>query len=535
MPSAQYQRTYRKRRKALGGARLTVSAEDRAGSLAVLSPPPPAADPIAALAAWVAGRLVTPPGHPRSGEPMTLPAFAVEFFAEALKPGIREAGLYCARKNGKSAILAALVLAHLAEDGPLRSPGWRAGVASINRDKAAELWAQARAIAEASGLQGIRFGKVPRLAESPWGKAEFLSADRSAGHAAGYDICVYDEIGLAPERGRDLAAGLLSSTSARDGRLIAISVIGDSPLSREMIERRDDPAVVVHVYQAPEKCALDDESAWRAANPGLGTIKSEGYMRDMARRAQFAPNEQANFRCYDLNQIGVPGREMIVDVQSWELVATQPRPERSGPFFVGLDAGGSASMTAAAIFWPAVGRLEVYGGYGDVPSLRDRGQSDGLGTRYCRMAERGELRTWPGKVTPVSDFIAWIAELLDGAQPTLALADRYRQGECEDGLRAAGVNWPMEWRAQGAGKDGSADVRAFQRAVLSRSLRPGENLLLASAIADSIIRYDGNGNPALDKARRKGRIDALSAAVLAVGAGERATARPMGAWSMAVA
>ena len=71
--------------------------------------------------------------------------------------------------------------------------------------------------------------------------------------------------------------------------------------------------------------------------------------------------------------------------------------------------------------------------------------------------------------------------------------------------------------------------------MLSRTLRPGENLLISSAIADSIIRYDGNGNPALDKARRKGRIDALSAAVLAVGAGERATARPQSEWSMAVA
>ena len=151
------------------------------------------------------------------------------------------------------------------------------------------------------------------------------------------------------------------------------------------------------------------------------------------------------------------------------------------------------------------------------------------------MAERGELRTWPGKVTPVGPFLAWVCELLDGAQPTLALADRYRQGEAEDALAAAGVRWPMEWRAQGAGKDGSADVRSFQKAVLSRTLRPDESLLLASAIADSIIRYDGNGNPALDKARRKGRIDALSAAVLAVGAGERATARPMGEWSMAVA
>ena len=36
-----------------------------------------------------------------------------------------------------------------------------------------------------------------------------------------------------------------------------------------------------------------------------------------------------------------------------------------------------------------------------------------------------------------------------------------------------------------------------------------------------MLRYDGNGNPALHKGRQKGRIDALSAAVLAVGLGSR--------------
>ena len=44
---------------------------------------------------------------------------------------------------------------------------------------------------------------------------------------------------------------------------------------------------------------------------------------------------------------------------------------------------------------------------------------------------------------------------------------------------------------------------------------------MVSAITESRLRYDGNGNPALDKGRQKGRIDALSAAVLAVGLGSR--------------
>ena len=43
---------------------------------------------------------------------------------------------------------------------------------------------------------------------------------------------------------------------------------------------------------------------------------------------------------------------------------------------------------------------------------------------------------------------------------------------------------------------------------------------MRKAIADSSIRYDEAGNPALLKASEKGRIDALSATVIAAGLAE---------------
>ena len=108
---------------------------------------------------------------------------------------------------------------------------------------------------------------------------------------------------------------------------------------------------------------------------------------------------------------------------------------------------------------------------------------------YRRCLDRGELRTWPGRVTPAGPFLEWVAELLDGESVVLALADRYRQAEAKDALDAAGVSWPVEWRAQGSGKDGSADIRAFQRAVEGGSLRPGGSLALAAALRESEVRH----------------------------------------------
>ena len=531
-PSAEYQREYRRRRKEAGG-RLTRPVERKppAPSVALAGPKPPR-DPAGAVAAWAKARLKVPPGHANAGQPMALPPFAVAFFREALAPGIREAGLFCARKNAKSAVLAVLILAHLADDGPLRRAGWRCGVASINKEKSAELWKQCSDIALASGLlagngdRSLSFGKVPRVARSKWGEAEFLSADKTAGHASGFDLAICDELGLFPERGRALVAGLRSSTSARDGRLLAISILGASPLSREMVKRADDPACVVHLFEAPKGCALDDEAAWRAANPALGTVKSIAYMRDMARLAKANPAEQPSFRAFDLNQPASPSRLPIVTMDSWESVAMREQPARAGAVYVGFDLGGSVSLTAAALYWPAVGRLEVYAACGDEPDLLARGEADGVGDRYEAMRRLGDLRTFPGRVTPVGPFLGWICEALAGERPAAVVLDYYRRAEALDALDKAGLSWPIEWRRTGAGPDGFADVRAFQRAVYGGLLRPGLNLALESAILESDLQPDRNGNPVLDKARQRGRIDPLSAAVLAVGAGERMGAGP---------
>ena len=47
-----------------------------------------------------------------------------------------------------------------------------------------------------------------------------------------------------------------------------------------------------------------------------------------------------------------------------------------------------------------------------------------------------------------------------------------------------------------------------------------ESMALSTAIANSVIRRDENGNPGLSKAKSRGRIDLLSAAVIGCGLAE---------------
>ena len=509
----------RRRVYASGRERLRAfRARQRAESAHRLDAPTPAvvalidhADPVAALAEWARTTLIIPAGHPRSGEPLELLPFAESWLRDTWTT--HESALSTARKNAKSAICAILALGYLC--GPLRRPGWRGAISSISKEKAGELRRQVREISEASGLDvRIRRSPYPGVIESSTGSLDTLSADRSAGHSSGYDLVIVDETGLLPERSRELLAGLRSSVSARNGKIRHISIRGYSPLFREILE---NPATKAHIFAAADECDVDDKAAWRAANPALGVVKSTAYMRSEVERIRAVPSDEASFRALDLNLEISPTREMVCQPSDLKSCFAETIEYR-GPCFLGFDIGEAGSGTAAAAYWPATGALKTWLGFGGTPSLKDRSKRDGAD--YPAMERRGELRVYAGRTVPIAAFVADLLVALAGAKVRGAYADAYRSAELKDTVR-----WPLTIVRSGTGPDGSQAVRAFQSAVLTGALSLRSNLSLASAIKESTLRRDGNGNPALDRARSAGRIDVLSAAILAVGAGSKPRAR----------
>ncbi len=488
--------------------------------------------PVDRLAAWAQNVLRVPPGHPAVGEPMVLPDYGRRFLADAMQDQIREALLTMSRKNGKSAIVAVLVLGYLA--GPLRAAGWRGAVCSINKQKAYELVRQARDIAAASGLTGLTFYRTPapgRIEADHGGSLDILAADAAAGAASGYDLVIVDELGLMLEKDRELLSGLKSSTSARDGKFLAITIFGKGPFVPEMLERKDDPAVAVHAYMPDEAADPLDPATWAAGNPGLNAIKSERYMVDRARLVRGNTSDTKLFAAEDCNIPSEPLGEMICTVGEYlEVVEREvaEQPPREGPAVVSVDAGGSTSMTAVVVAFPVTGRVEVYGAFPGDPDLLARGRHDGVGRRYQKLADLGQLRTYPGRSTPVTELLRDVAADLQGVRVLALGADRFRQSDVQDFLHDAGLRWSCIWRGTGASAtaDGSADIRAFQRCVLDQTITVCVGVdLLSVAIAESEIRRDPGGNPALNRARVRGRIDALQAAVIAAGLTEQHRAR----------
>ena len=511
-------RAYRKRNP--DAVRDTETHTETAAEVAKV----PRKDWAATLIKWAAETLTIPSGM-LAGKPFVFEDWQQEWLHAALAPGLRVSCQSVGRKNAKTGQAAVIALAFLA--GPLNFPGWRGATCSLTGRHAKELAHALVGTAEASGLgHTVKYLVSPapgRVVGLNGAELQVLAADKAGGESLSNDLAILDEIGLYDaDKKRELVYGLRSSLSARDGLMLCISVRGDSELFSEFAKiAPEDSSIFWREWAAPEHCALDDPAAWKAANPGLGSIKSLAYMQESARMALALPAYENEFASRDLNLPRSPNVEPIIGAAAWQkcLVSRAKMPPREGPCVLGFDAGASASMTAAAALW-SNDRLEVWAGFPASVSLRRRGRMDNVGSLYETMSNRGELRIFGGMATPIEPFLEWVRDELGDTTIAAFGCDRYRQKELVSALQEILPGTPQAWRGTGASTtaDGSHDVRAFQQACQKgRLFTDNKALLMTAAVAKSKLRYDSAGNPALDKITAKARIDSLQAAVIACG------------------
>ena len=494
-------------------------AAQREEKKVALTYPPVPDDEAGALIEWARKSLITPPGHHLEGTAMTLPDYGEKFIRDALAKDCKDSLLCMGRKSGKTAIIAILVLGHLV--GPLRRRGWRCALASTSRETAGELRGQIEAIATASGLAGIAFWKRSSPAITTDGASvDVLSADRNAAIARGADLVCVDEIGKYQEKDRELLNSLRASLAAKHGRFIALSIWGDGPHVPEFVARRDHEGVSVHLYQPALDSKIGDEEAWHQGNPSLRAgVKNLSHMRAALKRVQSSVGDQSFFRAEEMNLPGSSSKELIVTVEDWRrcTVSRLELPPREGRAWLGLDCGGSSSITAACCIFEN-GRAEFFAALPATPSLEDRGATEGCGSLYKQAWDRQELSTFSGRVTPVADFVRAVVAKLSGVEIEAGASDRFRKAEVQQILEdpKTGIEFEWEFVPMGCGERGSADVRAFQKLVLEADIKTLPNLLFAHGLSSAIVRRDGNSNPGLERSG-KGRIDLVSAAVLAAG------------------
>lgn len=265
----------------------------------------------------------------------------------------RRALIGLGRKNGKSLLGSAIALHGLVEGGW----GQEVYAAAGDRQQARIVFGEARwQVANSPALSGLC--KVYRDAielQSTGSVFRVLSADAKLAQGWNPSLVIFDEVHVQPTD--DLWDALTLGSGARvDPLVVGITTAGhdlDTLCGRLYGYGRrvasgelDDDAFGFWWWEAPDGCALNDQAAWRAANPNLAEELLD--VEDMV--ASVRQTQELAFRRYRLNQ-WTRASSSWLPPGAWAACEDgTARIDRSQPFVAGLDMAlkhDTAAMVAA--------------------------------------------------------------------------------------------------------------------------------------------------------------------------------------------
>ena len=482
---------------------------------------------------------LTIPSGKGQGKPFKLRPFQKKFIKDIYEPHcndkrvVRRAILSLARKNGKTALIAAIVLVHLV--GPEAEPNGEIYCAANDRDQASIVYKFAKQMVELEPDLMRRIEIIPStktmLVRSTGSVYRAVSAEAGTKHGYLPSLVIYDE--LAQAKNRDLYDVLDTSFGARDEPLfIAISTQSNDPahIMSQLIDdglSETDPTIVCHLYAADEGCELDDPKQWKKANPALGDFRDRDDLVIAIKQAMRVPASEPKVRNLFLNQRVAPTATLLSRAE-WKACAGVVSFEDREQVYLALDLASTADLAALVMgsatdpcrirpfFWKPLEHLREH-------SNRDFGSGN---LRYLEWANAGQLRTSPGKSIDPSVIATTIAELVQRYRVLGLAFDRwriedllrefdriglraYKDGDKGDGLRL--VPWGQGFVSMGPSVD------ALELAILERKLVQPDSPVLNFNISNAVATMDAAGNRKIDKSKARFRIDGAVALAMLMG------------------
>lgn len=483
--------------------------------------------------------LLTVPSGEGQGGPFKLEPFQKAFIRDVYAPTrggrrvVRRAVFSISRKNGKTALLAALVLVHLI--GPESIANGEIYSAANDREQAAIVFKVAAQIVRADP----ELASLVKIVDSTKTIVHFasgsvyraISAEVGTKHGLNPSVVIYDE--LAQARNRDLYDVLDTAMGARSEPLfVTISTQSNDPqhILSQLIDdglRGNDPTTVTHLHTVPEDADPFDEKLWKLANPALGKFRSLEDMRAQAARAKRMPSFEASFRNLYLNQ-RVDAQSPLIPRAEW--MACHDDDARLVPgerIFLALDLSGTTDLTALVAISAENGDRCQAWFWKPADTLRQHDDRDRV--PYVLWQRQGVIETTPGRSVDYGFVAQRLAEICSDYQVVALAYDRWRIEQLLRELAAIGLEAYVEGKDReqpgalrlvpwGQGfRDMAPAIDALEISVLERRFRHDGNPCLTWCFSNAMIIADAAGNRKLDKSKTRFRIDGAVAAAMAVG------------------
>ncbi|MCB6564058.1 terminase large subunit [Desulfovibrio desulfuricans] len=483
------------------------------------------------------------------GQKVKLRAWQKEFINAVYGPKkenglrrVREALLTMGRKNGKTALIAMLLLVHLCGPESIRN-GQLYSVA-FDREQAAIVFKYAAAMVYADEELELRLNVISskKMIEDPTSGSVYqaLSAESRTKHGKSSSFIIFDELAQFGND-RELYDTMMTSRGAHAEPLVMVistQAASDAALLSELVDRGKkiisgevvDPTSVAFVYEVPADADIFDEANWYLANPALGDFLNIEILREDAEKAKAMPGAEAAFRNLYMNQ-RVSADKPFVTVDVWKRNGGKPSMdvfESGTPCTAGLDLSSKNDLTALVFaaededhkyhvlpyFWTPKSGIEER-------AHRDR-------VPYDLWEKQGYLTATPGAVVDYDYIAAFLGECHASYNITGILFDRWRVDLLKAAIIKAGIPCYIEGKDEavsgglrliphGQGfKDFGPAVDRLEDLLLEGRILHGGHPILTMCASNTRVVQDPAGNRKFDKMKSTGRIDGMVALGMAV-------------------
>ena len=466
------------------------------------------------------------------GQPLLLQDWQKEFLQLVYDNphGTRRAILSMPRKSGKTALSAALLLAHLCGPPAHNRPNSQLFSAAQSRDQAGLIFALASKMVRmnkdlASAVTVKETAKELHCGELGT-KYKALSAEASTAFGLSPALTIFDELGQVRGPRSSLFEALETATAAQESPLtiiISTQAPSDADLLSILIDdglAGHDPRTVVKLYTAPTELDLFAESTIRLANPAFDAFMNSREVLAMAADAKRMPAREAEYRNLILNQ-RIETTNPFIAPAVWSACGGPVGPLEGVPVYGGLDLSSTTDLTALVLIAWINGKWRVQPTFW-LPSegLRDKATADRV--PYDEWHARGYLQATPGK-TVSYEFVAVHLRALFHRYNIQKLAfDRWNFRHLKPWLIQAGFTEQMitdRFLEVGQGwQSMSSSLRDLEQCLIENQLAHGNHPVLSMCVANTVIVLDDAGNRKPSKRKSTGWIDGLVALAMAIGA-----------------
>ena len=479
---------------------------------------------------------LTCPRGTGAGKPFKVLPWQARFLKAVCDERPRISLLSIPRGNGKSTFIGAVAAAIVG--GPLALPYVENIVVSNTMDNAGYIFDAAKA------MLGISTnGKHPHFrarAVSNYQEIENLvngtvlkiaAASDVSNMGAGFQYALCDEVAFW-RRGESTFNVLKTSQGKiEDAQIICL---GTRPLATDTTHfynrllSNPEYYKIDYGYTGPAPLTM---AAIRAANPSYKFFPVlQKALKEELKEAKTDEDAAAAFKAFRLNDGSAydlsQAEDGLIDLDTWKAaceVSPETIPGAQGPFVAGLDLGGSASWTAAALYWPNSGLLLTRAWMPSKPSIEARARRDHIELQlYRKLVKDGDLTITGGRIVPPETPLNWIFKTY--GNPYAIVTDRYRETEVLQAVEKSDCAAPLVVRGTGY-QSADEDTRAFQSYALDGRVKAPVSALMRLALGDTQLTRDASGAQKITKKRKYAKNDPVSAAVLAVSHAKRNPAK----------